>query len=84
FFDSNTPAGAICHGLRLLPAARVLTGRKCTGYPAVAPEIVQAGGEYVEVAMNEAYGDHNLISAPAWPAHPAWLSAFQKLLTQTK
>jgi len=80
FADAGKPIAAVCHGLQLLAAAGVLSGKKCTAYPACAPEIQAVGAEYVEVPLDQAYVDGNLVSAPAWPAHPAWLAEFVKLL----
>lgn len=80
FAESNKPIAAICHGLQLLTAANVIKGKRCTAYPAVAPEVKNAGGEYVEVALDDAVVDGNLVTAPAWPAHPKWLAEFLKLL----
>jgi len=74
------PIAAICHGLQLLAAAGVLEGRRCTAYPACSPEIALAGGEYVEIGIDQTHVDGNLVTAPAWPAHPAWLAALLKLL----
>jgi len=80
-FDAQKkPIAAICHGLQLLAAAGVLKGRRCTAYPACSPGIAQAGGEYVEIGIDQAHVDGNLVTAPAWPAHPAWLEALLKLL----
>lgn len=80
-FDAERkPIAAICHGLQLLAAAGVLKGRSCTAYPACSPEIKLAGGDYVEIAVDQAHVDHNLVTAPAWPAHPAFLAALLKLL----
>jgi len=76
FAQAGKPIAAICHAAQLLAAAGVLGGRKCSCYPAVGPEVVAAGGEYVEVPMDKAHVDGNLVTAPAWPAHPAWLAAF--------
>ncbi len=82
FFSSDKPVAAICHGSQLLAAAGVLKGRSCSAYPTVAPEIELAGGTYV--AANEtftnAHTDGNLVTAPAWPAHPIWMRAFLKVL----
>jgi protease I len=58
----------------------VLKGRRCSCYPAVSPDVVAAGGTYAEVAIDKACVDGNLVSAPAWPAHPAWLAAFLEVL----
>jgi protease I len=80
FSEAGKPIAAICHAAQLLAAAHVLQGRRCSCYPAVAPDVAAAGGTYVEVPMDKACVDGNLITAPAWPAHPAWLSAFLEVL----
>ena len=80
FFEAGKPVAAICHGLQLLAAAGVLKGRSCTAYPACGPEVNLAGGTYVETAIDGVHVDGNLVSAPAWPAHPQWLAAFLNVL----
>jgi protease I len=82
FSDQKKPIAAICHGPQILVAAGVLENRACSCYPAVSPEITAAGGTYVEPAatMDSAHVDGNLVTAPAWPAHPAWMRAFLNLL----
>ncbi|MEZ6155337.1 MAG: DJ-1/PfpI family protein [Candidatus Scalinduaceae bacterium] len=80
FSEVNKPIAAICHGVQLLAAAGALQGKSCTAYPAVAPEVTRAGGKWVEVPIDKAHVDGNLVTAPAWPAHPEWLAQFLKLL----
>ena len=80
FAKNNKPIAAICHGLQLLSAAGVLEGRRCTAYPACAPEVQAAGGEYVSKDVTESLVDGNLVTAPAWPAHPKWLADFMQVL----
>ena len=80
FHESGRPIAAICHGLQVLAAADVLRGRKCTAYPACAPEVRLAGGVYVDLPVDGVCVDGPLVTAPAWPAHPAWLAAFVHLL----
>ena len=80
FGDAGKPIAAICHAAQVLAAAGVVEGKKCSAYPAVGPEVTRAGGQYVEVAMSDAVVDGNLVTAPAWPAHPAWLSKFLTVL----
>lgn len=82
-FDSTKkPIAAICHGVQLLTAAGILKGRECTAYPACWPEIRMAGGIYMETAIDGAFVEGNLITAPAWPAHPKWLAEFLKALAE--
>ena len=80
FAEQNKPIAAICHGLQILSAAGVLRGRTCTGYPAVGPEIAQGGGAYLDIPVDQAHVHGNLVTAPAWPAHPQWLAKFLQVL----
>ena len=80
FAEAEKPIAAICHGPQVLAAANVLVGKECTAYPAVGPDVTNAGGTYVQIDVDKAHVDGNLVSAPAWPAHPAWLAEFLKLL----
>jgi len=80
FSESDKPIAAICHAAQLLAAANVLKGKSCSCYPAVAPDVTNAGGTYVELEMTQAYTCGNLVTAPAWPAHPAWLAQFLVVL----
>jgi len=76
FASTQKPIAAICHGAQLLAAADVLKGRQCSAYPACAPEVRLAGGEFIDLNVTQAHRDGNLVTAPAWPAHPAWLALF--------
>ncbi|NBC84585.1 MAG: DJ-1/PfpI/YhbO family deglycase/protease [Bacteroidetes bacterium] len=80
FFDEDKPVAAVCHAAQILTAADVVEGRRLSAYPACAPEVEAAGGTYEDVDMSEAVTDGNLVTAPAWPAHPAWIAAFLKVL----
>ncbi|WP_234082786.1 DJ-1/PfpI family protein [Azonexus sp. R2A61] len=80
FMTAGKPVAAICHGAQLLAAAGVLQGRSCSAYPACAPEVAAAGGSYAEIPVDQATVDGNLVTAPAWPAHPDWLAKFLKVL----
>ena len=80
FAEKNKPIAAICHAAQLLAAAGVLEGRRCSCYPAVSPDVVAAGGTYADIPIDKACVDGNLVTAPAWPAHPAWLAAFLEVL----
>jgi protease I len=80
FAGKNKPIAAICHGAQVLAAAGVLEGRNCSCYPAVSPDVIRAGGVYAEIGIDQACVDGNLVTAPAWPAHPAWLARFLDVL----
>lgn len=80
FAQADKPIAAICHGAQLLAGARVLEGRLCSAYPACRAEVELAGGRYADIAIDGAVTDRNLVTAPAWPAHPAWISQFLAVL----
>jgi protease I len=80
FAQADKPIAAICHGAQLLAGAKVLEGRLCSAYPACRAEVELAGGRYADIAIDGAVTDRNLVTAPAWPAHPAWISQFLAVL----
>jgi len=80
FFTADKPVAAICHGPQILTAAGVIKGRKVSAYPAVAPEVRLAGAAYADIGIDKAITDGNLVTAPAWPAHPAWIAQFLQVL----
>jgi protease I len=80
FANSKKPIASICHGAQILSAAGVVDGKCVSAYPAVGPEVNRAGGKYADIGMDQAQVDGNLVTAPAWPAHPAWLSKFLTVL----
>ena len=85
FAAAAKPIAAVCHCQQVLVAAGVLEGRLCTAYPAVKPDILQAGGRWAEVneTFSNACVDGNLVTGPAWPAHPEWIRSFLELLGST-
>ena len=82
FAREKKPIAAICHAAQLLTAAGVVKGKRVSAYPACAPDIEIAGGTYASIGMTEALADGELVTAPAWPAHPAWLAKFLGVLEQ--
>ncbi len=82
FVTSGKPVAAICHGIQLLTAADVIRGKTLTAYPAVKAEILLAGGKWCDVnaSYSNACVDGNIVTAPAWPAHPEWIRKFLQLL----
>lgn len=82
FAGAKKPIAAICHGIQILTAAKVVEGRSCSAYPAIQPEIEAVGGTYVAASesFDNAHVDGNIVTGPAWPAHPNWIRAFLDLL----
>lgn len=82
FDAAGKPIAAICHGPQILVSAGVLKGRTCMAYPAVKPDVTDAGATWSEPAagMDNAVTQGNLVTGPAWPAHPALIRQFAALL----
>jgi protease I len=80
FAGADKPIAAICHGAQVLAAAGVLKGKSCSCYPACSPDVVAAGGMFADIGMDQAHTSGKLVTAPAWPAHPAWIAQFLKVL----
>ena len=77
FFSQEKPVAQLCHAGLALAAAGVLKGRKTSAYPAIEPDVRAAGAEFVN---SEALVDGVMVSARAWPDHPAWMREFIKIL----
>ncbi len=76
FARADKPIAAVCHGAQVLAAADVIRGKRVSAYPACAPEVRLAGGEFADIEVDQAVTDGNLVTAPAWPAHPQWMAQF--------
>jgi len=80
FNDENKPIAAICHGPQILISAGVLDGKECTGFSSLEHDITNAGATWVDIDIDDALVDDNLVTAQAWTAHPEWLAKFLELL----
>jgi protease I len=67
FDKQNKCICAIGHGIQILVAAGLVTGRTVTGHPHVCVEVERAGGVFSE---KTAVRDGRLITAQSWRAHP--------------
>ena len=80
FATHQKPIAAICHGPQILAAANIVQGRRISAYPACAPEVTLAGATLAQISIDGAVTDGNLVTAPAWPAHPSWIAQFLAVL----
>lgn len=80
FSQAGKPIAAICHGAQLLAAAGVIRGKRVSAYPACAAEVELAGASFADIPVDQAVTDGQLVTAPAWPAHPAWIAQFLTVL----
>ncbi len=69
FMKSGKPVFAICHAPQILITARVLEGRKVTGWKSIIQDIKNAGAEFIDQEVVE---DGNLITSRS----PADIAAF--------
>jgi deglycase len=79
FFEKEKPVAQLCHAPLVLMAAGVLKGKSTAAYPALEPDIKAAGAQFVN---SDAVIDGVMVSARAWPDHPAWMREFVRLLKQ--
>ena len=79
FFSEPKPVAQLCHAPQALGAAGVLAGRRTAAYPALEPDIAAMGAEFVDA---EAVVDGLMVSARAWPDHPAWMREFVSILRE--
>jgi protease I len=79
FFQQEKPVAHLCHAALVLAAAGQLKGRRTAAYPALEPDVQMAGGKFVN---SEAVIDGAMVSARAWPDHPAWMREFLRVLRE--
>ena len=79
FFEKEKPVAQLCHAPLVLMAAGVLKGKRTAAYPALEPDIKAAGAQFVN---SDAVIDGMMVSARAWPDHPAWMREFVRVLKQ--
>lgn len=77
FVESGKPVFVICHGPQLLITARVLKGRRITGWKSIIEDIINAGAEFVD---DEVVEDGNLVSSRGPDDIPAFIKASLKRL----
>jgi protease I len=79
FFTEEKPVAQLCHAPLALASVGVLEGRRTAAYPALQPDVEAVGAEYVDGA---GVVDGVMVSARAWPDHPAWMREFIRLLRE--
>jgi deglycase len=79
FFSDDKPVAQLCHAPLALAPLGVLEGRRTAAYPALEPDVTAAGAEYVDGA---GVVDGVMVSARAWPDHPAWMREFVRILRE--
>ena len=70
FNESNKIIAAICSGTMMLISAKILKGKKVTGYYAWKDDIENAGGTFVD---EPSVIDGNLITSPHYKFNGEWM-----------
>jgi intracellular protease, PfpI family len=74
FHEAKKPIFTICHGVQILIAVDgVVRGKRVAALGACEPEVILAGGEYVDLSPTEALVDGNMVSAKGWTALAAFI-----------
>ncbi len=79
FFQIKKPVAAICHAALILIPLKVLKGKKVAAYPALRPDMEEAGATFMD---QEVVVDGQLVTSRAWPDHPAFMREFLKLISE--
>jgi protease I len=80
FDQANKPIAALCHGPQLLAAAGILKGRMLNAYPPARRRSSWPAAPLSRSTSLTPWSTANLVTGPAWTAHPAWLRKFLDVL----
>jgi len=80
YFKTGKPIFAICHAPQILITAKLLDGRKITGWRSIIQDIKNAGGIYID---REVVEDDNLISSRGPRDIPAFIKSALRRLNLT-
>jgi len=84
FHETKKPIFTICHGVQILVAVDgVVRGKKVAALGACEPEVILAGGTYIDVKPHEAYVDGTMVSAKGWTGLAAFMRECLKVLGTT-
>ncbi len=78
--DANSKCkiiGAICHGGWMLVEANIIRGKNVTGYKAIATDLINAGGNYID---KEVVVDDNIVTSRIPDDLPAFCRDILELL----
>ena len=74
FHETKKPIFTICHGVQILVAVDgVIRGKKVAALGACEPEVILAGGTYIDVKPTEAFVDGTMVSAKGWTGLAAFM-----------
>ena len=68
--DEGRPLISICHAAQVLISAKVVSGKKLSGYYSIKDDIINAGAEFVDAPF---VVDGNIISSPHYDHMGPWM-----------
>ncbi len=71
---------SICHGIQILAAAGLLSGKRVTCYEHIRWEVEQTGGTWCK---EQAVRDGNIVTSQTWESHPEFYRELMACLAQT-
>lgn len=75
FYEKKILIGSICHGSQLLISAKVVKGKKISGYYSIKDDVNNAGAIYSDDAVVE---DSGIISSPHYKFLGDWMKSILK------
>ncbi len=79
FFEKQKPVAMVCHGIEILTAAGVISGRTVTTVAKCRLDVEQGGGKYVDRSY---VIDGNLVSARTWNDNSELMREFMRMLRE--
>ncbi len=68
--DKKKIVSSVCHGPWIMISAKIVRGRKISGYIAIKDDIVNAGAEYVDAPV---VVDGNFVTSPHYKYNGDWM-----------
>lgn len=72
FYEKNKVIAAICHGSQMLISAKIVKGKKISGYYSIKDDIENAGAIYVDAP---AVVDGRIVTSPHYKYMGDWMKA---------
>ena len=77
FYEKGKVIAAICHGTQMLISAKIIKGKKISGYYSIKDDIENAGATYVDAP---AVIDGKIVTSPHYKHLGDWMRETLKLL----
>lgn len=81
WYETGKIIAAICHGSQLLISAKVVSGKKISGYYSIKDDITNAGATYVDAPF---VTDGNLVTCPHYKYLGPWMKETIRAVSSQK